>query len=193
MDNTSGTTLLLWKPVLVWYRLPRAARQQCILPSISIMQILNWKKHLMLLRFRAVQLKFAEHANCLRSLLSSFYQLSVKIPQCHYRNHFTIWKAVRITCLLALIRSGSEQRIPKLLCLITQTRPDAQCPYTGTRPQACARLGASRPPQCGCRAGAWMPLHAAACRASCSRGETGGTTRASLVHGEASYFIKAVL
>lgn len=121
------------------------------------MQILNWKKHLMLLRFRAVQLKFAEHANCLRSLLSSFYQLSVKIPQCHYRNHFTIWKAVRITCLLALIRSGSKQRIPKLLCLITPTRADLSAPTQalGLRPAPVLAphvlLSAAAGPGPGCR------------------------------------------
>lgn len=52
MDNVSGKTPLLWKSTLACWRLLRAAWQQHILPSISIMQILNWKKHLMLLRFR---------------------------------------------------------------------------------------------------------------------------------------------
>lgn len=58
-----------------------------------------------------------------------------------------------------------------LLNYSNQSRP--QCPYTGTRPQARARLGASRPPQRGCRARAWMPLLASACRASWSGGKRG--------------------
>lgn len=47
-------------------------------------------------KIQRVKLKFAVHANCLRGLLSCFYQLPVKTPRCNSRNHFMTCKTVGI-------------------------------------------------------------------------------------------------
>lgn len=58
-------------------------------------------------RIQRVKLKFALHANFLRSLISCFYQLSVKITRWNDWNNFTICKTVW-DCLF--VRNYQERR-----------------------------------------------------------------------------------
>lgn len=104
MDNVSGKTAV----ALEVYASLLEAAESCLAAAYPAIHIhyadIKLEETSNAFKIQRVKLKFAVHANCLRSLLSCFYQLSVKTPHWSCRNHFTICKAVGIICLLAVTK-----------------------------------------------------------------------------------------